>query len=101
MVSPDPGGFIAERTIAANEGWRLQAIAHAMKPCSLNHKQVLFKKGDWGDCMYFLEHGNVKMHCRANEARTFSFFPGSFFGVEQAVCAPPGLYMPILSSTSP
>lgn len=63
-----------------------------MTPCSFNHKEVVFKRGGLGDCMYFLEHGSVKMECPADENRKFTFFAGSFFGVEQVVCAPPGRY---------
>jgi len=47
---------------------------------------VVFKRGGLGDCMYFLEHGSVKMECPADENRKFTFFAGSFFGVEQVVC---------------
>lgn len=86
MVSPAARGCLPNEP-SLSRVWSWQAIAHAMKPCSLSHKELLFARGELGDCMYFLEHGSVKMQCPTNQVRKYTFLSGSFFGVEQVVRA--------------
>jgi voltage-gated potassium channel len=52
-------------------------VAHVLKPRELAAGAVVMRRGDPGDCMYFIVEGEIEIQVKPNPVR---LGPGSFFG---------------------
>ena len=55
----------------------ISEIAQRLRPCEVAADAIVLRRGDLGDCMYFIVNGEIMIHA---ESHTISLHAGNFFG---------------------